>query len=106
MEGKPGDQQSPSAAIHLATRRDIEPETAYRGHRIPLVVPVRRPVWSYRPPTSAAIDAVPHPTTDATLKIGRYMATMMKPMLPPRNTISNGSSIEVNAFTAASTSSS
>ena len=45
-------------------------------------------------------------TASAILKIGRYMAIRIVPIVPPRNTIMSGSSIEVSAATAASTSSS
>jgi hypothetical protein len=38
------------------------------------------------------------------LNIGRYMATMMPPTMPPTTTIMSGSMIEVSALTAASTS--
>lgn len=40
------------------------------------------------------------------LNIGRYIATTMKPTVPPRKTMSTGSIIEVRAVTAISTSSS
>gem|GEM_PF-3280966 len=39
-------------------------------------------------------------------KMGRYMATTTKPMMPPRKTMSIGSRAEVRASTAVSTSSS
>ena len=42
----------------------------------------------------------------AAWKIGRYMATTIPPMEPPRKTISKGSSMDVSAATATSTSSS
>ena len=47
-----------------------------------------------------------HSTSVISLNIGRYIATTINPTVPPRKTISNGSSIEVSAETAASTSSS
>lgn len=46
------------------------------------------------------------PTTEAILKIGRYMAMIMPPTTPPRKTIMKGSRRAVMASTAASTSSS
>jgi hypothetical protein len=46
------------------------------------------------------------PTTDAILKIGRYMAMIMPPTTPPRKTIIKGSRSAVMASTAVSTSSS
>src|SRR5207249_8348955 len=46
------------------------------------------------------------PMAEAILKIGRYMAMTINPMMVPRNTISMGSIREVMAETAASTSSS
>ena len=39
-------------------------------------------------------------TRPATLKIGRYMATTMPPIMPPRKTIMNGSIIAVRFSTA------
>ena len=47
-----------------------------------------------------------HLTSVTILKMGRYMATTMPPTTTPRKTIIIGSSNEVSAVTAASTSSS
>ncbi len=47
-----------------------------------------------------------HLTSVTSLKIGRYIATTMPPTTTPRNTIIIGSSREVRAVTAESTSSS
>ncbi len=46
------------------------------------------------------------PTTEAILKIGKYMAIIIPPTTPPRNTIMKGSRRAVMASTAESTSSS
>lgn len=43
-------------------------------------------------------------TSSKILNIGRYIATMMPPTMPPTTTIINGSMIEVSALTVASTS--
>ncbi len=47
-----------------------------------------------------------YPTTEAILKMGRYMAMIIPPTTPPRKTIMKGSKSAVIAPTAASTSSS
>ncbi len=47
-----------------------------------------------------------YPAAEAIWKMGRYMATIIPPTTPPRNTIMKGSSSAVMAPTAASTSSS
>ncbi len=50
--------------------------------------------------------ALPHFTVLIMSKMGRYMATIMPPTMPPRNTIMMGSIAASMAATAASTSSS
>ncbi len=50
---------------------------------------------------------VPHyPIAEAMVKIGKYIAITMKPMITPKNTIMIGSSNDVSDATAWSTSSS
>jgi len=70
---------------------------------------IRRPVGShplrieYRSIVTAAIG---YPMAEAMVKIGRYIATTMKPTVTPRNTIIMGSRSAVRFATASSTSSS
>jgi hypothetical protein len=50
--------------------------------------------------------ACPYPTTAPSWNIGRYIATIIPPTTPPRKTMRMGSSMDVKALTAVSTSSS
>jgi len=52
-----------------------------------------------QPPAGVPVNTCYPLTTSAILKIGRYMATMIEPIVPPRKTIMNGSIILVNAST-------
>src|SRR2546425_3788083 len=90
------------AGRHLGRQEDAQREQE-RGHAQP------RP--EHAPQQPLAVDGrhrtvSGHLTSVTILKMGRYMATTMPPTTTPRKTIIIGSSNEVSAVTAASTSSS
>jgi hypothetical protein len=70
------------------------------------ILPPHKPAGGGIPRPSLKLCSPCYPAAAAIWKMGRYMAMIIPPTTPPRNTIMKGSSSAVMAPTAASTSSS